>query len=203
VLNVVPTQNSVSFVLDNKDNATATIFYGVGTSEVYTNSIVVVGGGLSPTLTVSGLQSGTSYNIYAEAQADGKLRSVEVNPTPFTTLEGTYTVSGFLDAASQPGVGDPSLSVTITVTSATYNETSQTNINNLGFVTIDDSVPEETYSLQLNTVQSFVFGGVTYTFLFYRVNNTQYGSNTNRSITVTGINQNTQIEYIYTTFGGF
>jgi hypothetical protein len=203
VLSVVPSQNSVSFVLNNNDSSTAIIYFGVGTTETYSGSREVAGRGLSPTITVSGLSPGTDYNIYAEAQASGELRSIEEDPTPFTTTQNTYTISGLLDLIDDDSQSVPILSVTVTATSATYNETSQTSINDLSYTTIDDSVPEETYSVQLNTVQSFVFNNKTWNFFDYVVNGVSYGGLNNRNIIVSGINQDTQIIYRYSSFGGF
>jgi hypothetical protein len=91
------TGNSITLTVKNNDNTTATIYYEENDNTPDANSIVLNAGQTSSNLTISNLNAGTSYTIYAQAQANGKdLSSVVsfVNSTTALPGQQLFTSSG-------------------------------------------------------------------------------------------------------------
>jgi hypothetical protein len=81
---VSKTFNSITFTVTNNDSATATVYYEENDDTPDANSVVLNAGQTSSNLTISGLTKQTSYTVYAQAQATGKLLSSAVSFTETT-----------------------------------------------------------------------------------------------------------------------
>jgi hypothetical protein len=81
---VSKTFNSITFTVTNNDSATATVYYEENDNTPDANSVVLNAGATSSNLTISGLTKQTSYTVYAQAQATGKLLSSAVSFTETT-----------------------------------------------------------------------------------------------------------------------
>jgi len=78
--------DSVSFNLKNNDGSTVTMYYEVNDSTP--DNTVTVNSGQTVSRTVSGLNGGTSYTVYARAQASNENMS-STRSAGFTTLDAT------------------------------------------------------------------------------------------------------------------
>jgi hypothetical protein len=88
--NTFATIGTVSFNLTNNMEEPARIFYGTSTPP--TSTFVDLGANAtSGTLTISGLNQGTSYVLYARTDFDGEL--TEIVSANFTTLTISYSIS--------------------------------------------------------------------------------------------------------------
>lgn len=91
------TDSTLTFTVTNNDSATATIYYEHSDATPDLASVSVAAGATSANLTITGLSSGTSYTVYAQATRAGAESSSVVSFTQstqsWTQLGGQYDKS--------------------------------------------------------------------------------------------------------------
>jgi hypothetical protein len=129
---VSKTFDSITFTVTNNDNATATIYYEENDDTPDANSVVLNAGATSSNLTISGLTKQTSYTVYAQAQATGKLLS--------SAVSFTETTPDF------PTLANPTITfVSSTTTSITFTVTNNASASANIYYEQGDTTPDANF----------------------------------------------------------